>query len=86
MGNASKSGKSKKKVAKKANKQLILKALTDPKFRRQINSDPAAALKKKSLTKIQKKEVELVLAAVKGIESQMNVMADKLLCACGVIV
>jgi hypothetical protein len=76
----------KKTAAKKANKELILRALSDPKFRKQLDSDPLKALGKRSLTAVQKREVEMVLAAVKGIEMQMNIMADQLLCACGVIV
>ena len=73
-------------IGKKANKVLIHRALTDPKFRRLLVSDPKAALQVRKLTQIQMKEVELVLAAVKGIESQMNALADKLLCACAVTV
>lgn len=75
-----------KTAARKANKKLILRALTDPRFRRLLATDPMEALGKRKLTDVQRKEVQLVLATVKGIESQMNVMADHLLCACGVIV
>ncbi len=71
---------------RKANKELVLKALTDPKFRKLLAADPTKALGKRRLTDIQKREIELVLASVKGIELQLNIMADKLLCACGVIV
>ena len=77
----------KERVAgRKANKQLILKALTDAKFRKQLETDPVNALGKKKLTDIQKKEIEIVLASVKGIESHMSIIADELLCACGVAV
>lgn len=75
-----------KRVAQRANRELVLKALTNPKFRKQLAKDPTAALKKEKLSKVQIKEVELVLEVVKGVEAQMNGMADKLLCACGVIV
>ena len=73
-------------TGKRANKELIHRALTDPKFRRLLASDPKAALQVRRLTQVQMKEVELVLAVVKGIESQMNALADKLLCACAVTV
>ncbi len=75
-----------KAARKKANKELVYKALTDTRFRRLLESDPRKALGKPRITAIQRKEVELVLATVKGIQSQMNNMADKLLCACSVIV
>ena len=78
--------KGRKRAAKKANRAMVMRALTEPKFRKQLESNPLKALNKKRLTAVQKKEVELVLAAVRGIGSQMNVIADKLLGACGVIV
>lgn len=73
-------------MAKKKNKELILKALSDPKFRKLLVTDPAKALGKERLTELQEKEVEIIVAAVKGVESQINLISDKLLCACGVIV
>jgi len=79
-------GASTRAVARKANRQMVLRALTDPKFRKLLSTQPHKALGKTSLTAIQKKEVELVLAAIKGIESQMAVIADELLCACSVAV
>lgn len=71
---------------RKANRELVLRALTDPKFRRQLEKNPRKALGKPRLTTVQKREVDLVLASVRGIQSQMNNMADKLLCACSVVV
>lgn len=71
-------------VDKKTRRQLILKALTDPKFRKQLDSDPLAALGRKRLSDVQRKEIAMILATVKGIESQVNIMADNLLCACSV--
>jgi hypothetical protein len=74
----------KKKIsAKTINRKMVIKALTDPKFRRLLKSDPTAALGKRKLTDIQQKEVNLVLAAVKGIDQQINSLADELLCANG---
>ncbi len=80
----------KKKIAllRKSQRSFVLKALTDPKFRRALIKTPAQALGKKQLSKVEAQEVELVLAAVKGIETQINTMADKLLCnnggTCGI--
>ena len=71
---------------KKANRDLVYRALTDPKFRRLLQTNPRKALGKPKLTAVQLREVDLVLASVKGIQSQMNNMADKLLCACSVVV
>jgi hypothetical protein len=73
-----------KKSSQKANKEMILRALTDPAFRRQLVADPAAALgKKKALSAVQLKEVKLVLAIVKNIDRQIGTIADELLCANG---
>lgn len=71
-----------KAARRKANRQMVYQALTDPKFRKLLEKNPRKALGKDKFTRVQKREVELVLAAVEGIESQMNNMADKLLCAC----
>jgi hypothetical protein len=74
----------KKVLGKKMNKELIQKALTDPKFRKLLMKEPTKALNVKRVTKIQLREIELVLAAVKGIEAQMEALADELLCACSI--
>jgi len=68
---------------KAVNKQLVLKALVDPKFRKQLEQKPEAALGMKGLTEAQKAHVQLVLAAVKGIQRQISALADQLLCANG---
>lgn len=65
------------------NRKLVLKVLTDPKFRRQLKDNPAEALGKRKLTPVEIKEVELVLAVVKGIDRQIGSLADELLCANG---
>ena len=67
----------------KKNRELIYKALTDPKFRKQLHEEPAKALGVKELTAEKKKEIRLVLAALKGIEVQIGSLADELLCANG---
>lgn len=66
---------------KEKNKELIIKALVDPKFRQELKENPTRVLKVKSLTEINKKEIEFVFATVKSIESMITRMADTLLCA-----
>jgi len=65
---------------KKVNKELVLKALTDREFRKLLGTDPEKALGK-SLSPVQKQEIALVLATVKGIESHIVHLSDILLCA-----
>ncbi len=69
-------------AVKKVQKDLILRALTDAKFRKTLATDPAQALGKRITPEMQK-EVNMVLAAIKGIESQIAALADELLCANG---
>jgi hypothetical protein len=64
-------------------KKLIVRTLTDPKFRRILIKEPQKALGIRKLTPEVKKEIAMVLAAVKGIQSQINALADELLCANG---
>ena len=73
----------KKRSDKQVNKELVVRALTEPKFRKQLLKDPAAALKVKRLSDTQAQEVKLVLAMVKGIDRQISGLADELLCATG---
>ncbi len=73
----------KKPASRRANRKLVVQALTDPKFRKLLQSDPAAALGVKKLTAVQTKEVQLVLAMVRGIDRQISNLADELLCANG---
>ena len=63
-------------------KKFILRALTEPVFRKQLKTDAKAALERDITPEIQK-EVDLILAAVKGIEHQIGAMADNLLCIDG---
>ena len=65
------------------NRELILRALTDPKFRRALSSDPVRALGMRSLTTLNRKEIDGILAKVRQIESQIASLADELLCASG---
>ena len=68
----------------KRQRELIIKALTDPKFRKLLATNPAQALGVKKVTAETAKEIKLVLATVKGIDVQIGAMADELLCACSV--
>lgn len=67
---------------RRINRELVLKALTDRKFRASLGTDPAKVLGKRP-TAAEMREIALVLAAVKGIESQIHNLADELLCANG---
>jgi hypothetical protein len=71
-------------AATKQQRELILKALTDPKFRKLLVSSPAEALGIKKITTERAKEVKFILAAIKGIDTQIGAIADELLCACSV--
>lgn len=66
-----------------ANRKLILKALTDPEFRKALEENPAAVLGVREFTEVNKREVRLILAAVNGIAAQIAATADELLCAPG---
>lgn len=68
---------------KEANRKLILKALIDPEFRRMLEEKPAAALNMRDFTEVNKQEIRLILAAVKGISLQIAAAGDELLCASG---
>ena len=68
------------------NREFILKALTDPRFRKALEENPARALGMREFTDVNKQEVRLILAAVKGIETQIAAASDELLCAYGVAV
>ena len=72
-----------KSKSRSVNRKLVVQALTDPKFRRQLKDNPAKALGKKKLSAVQQKEVKLILAMVKGIDRQVANLADELLCANG---
>lgn len=67
---------------RRINRDLVLRALTDAEFRRQLQESPAEVLGKRP-TQVNARELQLVLAAVKGIEAQIRGLADELLCANG---
>lgn len=68
---------------KTVNKKLVLRALTDPKFRKLLKDNPKEALDVEKLSVGQQREIQLILALIKGIDSQIASVADNLLCVNG---
>ena len=74
---------------KEINKQLILKALTDPEFRKRLEEGSKTKvglvkipeLRLLELTDVNVREIRLVLAIVNSIDIQIGATADELLCA-----
>jgi hypothetical protein len=75
--------KNKAQEKKEKNKKLVLQALTNPAFRKKLEKKPEAILGVKVLTNENKREIKMVLAKVKNIESLITHLADELLCANG---
>lgn len=67
--------------SKEATKKLILQALTDPKFRKLLTTEPKKALGVRELSVQNKAEIRFILASVKAIEIHIGGLADMLLCA-----
>lgn len=65
------------------NKQLVVRALTDPGFRKMLAVDPQKALGVSELSAVNEREVAFVLDLVKNIVAWINSLADQLLCANG---
>lgn len=83
----SKTSRSVKSVKKKKNRALIYKTLTDPKFRKELQENPASALGVRELSELNVKEIQTVLRTVREVEVKIGRLADELLCAndgCGV--
>lgn len=74
--------KSSVKERQQLNRDMVLRALTDRKFRKQLEADPRTALGR-DVSDIHRREISLVLAAVRGIESQIRAVGDELLCVTG---
>lgn len=70
-------------TAKEKNRILVCKALTDPAFRKQLETQPAKALGVATLTPDKAKMVKTALAAIKEIDAKIISIADELLCANG---
>lgn len=73
----------KRPAYRKRQRELVLRTLTDPGFRKMLATDPAQALGKKRITETIQKEIRMILAIAKGIEAQIAAIADELLCANG---
>jgi hypothetical protein len=67
---------------RRLNRGLVLRALTDPKFRKLLQTNPSKAIGK-TATELHQREVGLLLATVKGIETHIRLVADELLCLNG---
>ncbi len=67
----------------KGNRDLILRALTDRTFRKSLEENPGRALGLARMTDVNKREISLVLATVRGLESQIKSVGDELLCLTG---
>jgi hypothetical protein len=65
------------------NKQLVVRALTDPGFRKMLAVDPRKALGVSELSAVNEREVAFILDLVKNIVAWINSLADQLLCANG---
>lgn len=65
------------------NANLIMRALTDPQFRKKLEENPTSALGVKRLSKDNEREIQSVLAIIKCISAQVAAAADELLCASG---
>jgi hypothetical protein len=66
----------------KGNREMILRALTDRKYRKLLEDTPERALGVK-VTDVQQREISLVLATVRGLEAQIKSVGDELLCLQG---
>lgn len=65
------------------NRDLIIRALTDPGFREMLMEAPERALGLKEISELNQAELRFIQAAVSGIECQVGALADQLLCANG---
>lgn len=66
----------------KKNRDMILRALTDRKFRKLLEATPDQALGAR-VTDVKQREISLVLATVRGLEAQIKAIGDELLCLNG---
>jgi predicted house-cleaning noncanonical NTP pyrophosphatase (MazG superfamily) len=63
----------------KGNRDMILRALTDRKYRKMLEEKPTEALGAR-VSDVNLREVSLVLATVRGLEAQIKAIGDELLC------
>lgn len=70
-------------TTKAKNRELVYKALTDPSFRKLLQTQPAKALGVTTLSPEKAKMVTTALSAIKEIDAKISSIADELLCANG---
>jgi hypothetical protein len=61
------------------NKKLVLRALTEPKFRKMLREAPQEVLNMGEI-KGGQSEIDLLLAVLNGIDTQIIALSDRLLC------
>jgi hypothetical protein len=69
-------------IGRKANKELVYKALTDPQFRSQLEQDPAKALGRQVTVK-DTDQIKKIIDTTKNLDSHISQIGDELLCANG---
>lgn len=62
------------------NRELIIRAITDPTFRKQLEHSPKEALGLREFTERNRTEVRAILDAVAKIDGMVSGTADMLLC------
>ncbi len=70
-------------LGKELNRRLVIRALTDPQYRFQLQTNPAAALGIPQLTAHNHMEIQRILQLVQRLEMEIGHVADELLCASG---
>jgi len=68
----------------KQKKELLVRALTDPKFRTQLERSPAKVFGVSKLSTIDAKIIKETMTKLQALETQITSLADELLCSCGV--
>lgn len=68
---------------KTRNRELIIRALTDPGFREMLTESPERALRLEEISDLNQAELRFIQASIRAIECQVNALADELLCANG---
>jgi hypothetical protein len=68
---------------REVNRKLVLRALTEPEFRKKLEAAPREVLGIREFSATNELEIRFVLAAVRAIEAQIGGLADELLCANG---
>lgn len=72
-------GRDRTRETPRRHKELILRALTDPNFRRELEDNPERVMGHE-ISREARLEIDMVLKLIEDIDSQIMEMADKLLC------